>query len=96
MDRAWIFSSTRWWSLSMYITPTVTLWSNGSPVRPSKSTIWPERGRSASSSSEWISFSRAPSNTGVATWMPFRSRWQRVTTSLSGSPSMNSPKALSS
>ena len=44
MLRAWIFSSTRWWSLSMYMTPTVTFWSNGSPVRPSKSTIWPERG----------------------------------------------------
>ena len=47
MLRAWIFSSTRWWSFSMYITPTVTSWSNGSPVRPSKSTIWPDRGRFA-------------------------------------------------
>ena len=55
----------------MYITPTVTFWSNGSPVRPSKSTIWPDaRQLAPRRSSAWISVSRAPSNTGVATWMP--------------------------
>ena len=31
----------------MYITPTVTSWSNASPVRPSKSTVWPLVGRPA-------------------------------------------------
>ena len=25
----------------MYMTPTVTSWSNASPVRPSKSIVWP-------------------------------------------------------
>ena len=41
IERAWILSSTRWWSFSMYMTPTVTSWSNASPVRPSKSTVCP-------------------------------------------------------
>ena len=79
MERAWIFSSTRWCSLSMYMTPTVTSWSNGSPVRPSKSTIWP-RARQAGHrrAALWISVSRAPSNTGVATWMPCFSCWHEA------------------
>ena len=69
MERAWILSSTRWWSFSMYMTPTVTSWSNGSPVRPSKSTDWQRRAPLLHRASR-ISSSRAPSKTGVATWMP--------------------------
>ena len=34
VDRAWILSSTRWSSFRMYMLPTVTRPSYGSPVRP--------------------------------------------------------------
>ena len=72
MDRAWILSSTRWCSFSMYITPTVTSWSNGSPVRPSNSVCCPTVGRSAVVSAARMSVSLAPSNTGVAKCTPSR------------------------
>ena len=50
----------------MYMIPTVTFWSNGSPVRPSNRVIWPESGRPANRSCRRISPSLAPSNTGLA------------------------------
>ena len=66
MARACTFSSTRWCSFSMYMTPTVTSCSNGSPVRPSWSLNLPEVGISASVSRPSISFSGAPSKAGQA------------------------------
>ena len=50
----------------MYMTPTVTSWSNASPVRPSKSTVCPLVGRPASASVFLICVSCAPSKTGLA------------------------------
>src|SRR6185503_6567457 len=70
VERACILSSTRWCSFSMCMKPTVTGRSNGSPMRPSKSSIWPLRGSPASSSIALISSSVAPSNTGVANGTP--------------------------
>ena len=54
----------------MYITPTVIGWSNGCPVLPSYTTVFPSLLRPASSSKSSISVSAAPSNTGVATFHP--------------------------
>ena len=50
----------------MYMMPTVTSWSNASPVRPSKSIVWPLRGQAATSRHLLDLDSGAPSNTGVA------------------------------
>ena len=50
----------------MYITPTVTSWSNASPVRPSKSTVWPLVGQAGESEGVLDSLLRAPSKTGLA------------------------------
>src|SRR5438552_3713007 len=50
--------------------PTVTSWSNCSPVRPSRSVILPDSGRPARTSSASIVSSDAPSKPGVATFRP--------------------------
>ena len=54
----------------MYITPTVTGLSNFSPVLPSYSTDLPSGVRPTFSNNSAISYSEAPSNTGVAIFHP--------------------------
>ena len=51
VERAWILSSTRWRSFRMYMKPTMTFWSYGSPVRPVESRSLPEQRRPCASSS---------------------------------------------
>ena len=55
-----------WASLIMYITPTDTRLSNGSPVRPSYKIVFASRAIPASATVPQTSSSCAPSNTGVA------------------------------
>ena len=54
----------------MYIIPTVTSLSNGSPVLPSYNTVFPFALYPAFSKQSSIFFSVAPSNTGVAMCHP--------------------------
>ncbi|MNL33126.1 hypothetical protein D3C87_1550200 [compost metagenome] len=60
----------------MYMIPTVTGFVNGSPVRPSNNTDLPDVSTCAFVNKPLTSDSRAPSNTGVPTWIPF---FMRVT-----------------
>ena len=63
-------SSTKWCSLSIYWTPTVTGLSNGSPVLPSYRIDFPSVDKPLSASNSSISSWLAPSNTGVAIFQP--------------------------
>ena len=55
----------------MYMYPTVTALSKYSPVLPSLSLSLPVSEYPQSTNSSRISFSDAPSNTGVAMYQPF-------------------------
>ncbi|MNS84897.1 hypothetical protein D3C72_1187410 [compost metagenome] len=55
----------------MYMIPTVTGFVNGSPVRPSNRVDLPDVGTCALVKRPFTSVSRAPSKTGVPTWIPF-------------------------
>ena len=59
-----------WSSLIMYITPTATRLSKGSPVLPLYKTVFPSGSIPASAIISWISSQVAPSNTGVAVYTP--------------------------